>query len=170
MNDKDLFVVFHMTSYSFIARLSFLVIKKKRWCFSSHVQDQPASCETSSADLTGRGASRSDRMSEQLATGYYWDYIAPLGQHVLKYSSIPGTYSPPVYDQSVRWYHMKLPAHIKSVGALGLEQRMREFGLSYVYFRTDLNVLEIWSRSLEQSVLDLTVMFSRLQKTGSHLR
>jgi len=107
---------------------------------------------------------RSHQMSEPLATGYYWDYIAPLGRHVLKYSSISGTYSPPVYDQSVRWYHMKLPAHIKSVGALGLDQRMREFGLLYVYFRTDLNVLEIWSKSLEESVLRLTMMFSRIPK------
>lgn len=100
----------------------------------------------------------------ELAPGYYWEHIVALDRYVLKYASISGVYSPPVYDESVRWYHMKLPSHIKSIGALGLEHRLREFDLVYVFFRTDLNVLEIWSRTLEKSVLSLTIMLNNIKK------
>lgn len=85
--------------------------------------------------------------------GYYWSWIPVLHQWVLRWKPIEGVYSPPVFDQSLRWHHVAIPSHIKSPGVLKLQDLRKDFRVKYIVYRSDLNKFEIWSRELEFSLI-----------------
>jgi hypothetical protein len=94
-------------------------------------------------------------MNSTLPTGYYWQWIQPLNSYVLKYKSIYGTYSPPILDKNLSWYHIKIPSH-KNIKHFELQKKLKEFKCAYIYNRTDINKIEIWSSDLEYAIIKIT--------------
>lgn len=85
--------------------------------------------------------------------GYTWNWIPALGQWVMKWGSIDTVYSPPVLDESMNWYHVSVPDHIKSPGILKPSPDMQ---IAYMYYRKDLHKIEIWSSDIGTAIIRLT--------------
>ena len=102
------------------------------------------------------------------APGYYWTWVEPLQQWVLRWEAVPGVYSPPIHDSSVSWIHIHSPNHIKSPGAISAKAH----DAVYIYHRRDLGegVLEIWSRDLPQSVISINSWFNSIKPATRSLK
>lgn len=87
--------------------------------------------------------------------GYAYHWVEPLQQWIMRWTPEPNNYSPPVLDESVRWMHLAIPSNIKSIGALDLAKLARDHKIVYLYYRTDLNKIEMWSYELEASCISL---------------
>lgn len=101
-------------------------------------------------------------MNSSLPAGYYWQWIAPMNSYILKYKSINDLYSPPILDKSLSWYHMTIPIHIKKFDFIS-QKKLKEFKCVYIYHRTDLNKLEIWSSNLEFSIIKINQFLCSLK-------
>ena len=88
--------------------------------------------------------------------GYSWTWVEPLQEWVLRWEPVDGVYSPPFLDNSLRWYHVAIPAPMKSPGVLRLQKLKKDFHVEYIVYRPDVHKFEIWSRQLEFSIIALT--------------
>lgn len=85
--------------------------------------------------------------------GYTWHWVDALEQWVMKWTAVNNVYSPPVMDHSLKWYHVSVPNHIKSPHIL---KPSHDMCITYMYYRKDLNKIEIWSSDIESAVIRLT--------------
>jgi len=81
--------------------------------------------------------------------GYYWCWIEPLQQWILRWTPIKDIYSPPLLDNSLKWYHVAIPSTIKSPSAIIPLLSWNH----YVYYRPDLHKIEIWAHDIEKAVI-----------------
>ena len=105
--------------------------------------------------------------------GYYWVMVPALGAWTLKWEPVHQVYSPPVLDQSLRWCHIHVPQGVKSFGALlskeddfHFKKLARDTGATYIYFREDLGMIEVWARgrSLEKAISAFGYLFRSLPR------
>lgn len=101
--------------------------------------------------------------------GYFYSWVEPLQTWILKWKSIPGVYSPPVFDENIRWIHLAVPTHIRSVRAFDLEKLAADHGIIYLFYREDLKKLEIWANELEASVISLNQFLNSVRTVKKSL-
>lgn len=92
--------------------------------------------------------------------GYYYQWIAPLQTYGMKWMPLQDIYSPPCLDASMRWMHLAVPEGVNMIPLLGnsamhMEKKAQECGASYLFYRSDLNKIEIWSTDLEGTMIKL---------------
>lgn len=96
--------------------------------------------------------------------GYSYNWIEPLQQWVMRWAPEREVYSPPVLDESIRWIHLSVPSNIKSFGALDTRKLERDHKITYLFYRADLNKIEIWSHDVEASCISLNQYLCSLRQ------
>lgn len=79
--------------------------------------------------------------------GYYYNWVAPLQQWLLKWEPLDNTYSPPVLDHSAQWIHLAPPQGVNAA-PLNCRKIAQDIGAAYVFYRHDLGKLEIWAHDI----------------------
>lgn len=96
---------------------------------------------------------KKNTMQYQLSQGYFWrcqDHQPPM----LEYFPVPNVYCPPIYHPFVQrkqyWIH---PHHLQYMGRIigkngsFFKQITQETGCLYIFFRQDMNCIELWGYS-----------------------
>ena len=101
--------------------------------------------------------------------GYYYNWIAPLQQWGMKWSPIKDVYCPPQLDGSLQWIHLSPPSGVNMIPLLGngnmhLEKMASEIGATYLYYRQDLNKMEIWSHDITNAVTKMSIYLHNMKK------
>lgn len=101
--------------------------------------------------------------------GYYYQWIAPLNQWGMKWTPIQGVYSPPIRDTSISWFHLGVPTDLNIIPILGdgvmhFEKIANDTGATYIFYRADLNKIEIWGKDVITVCIKLTEYFNRLPR------
>lgn len=117
--------------------------------------------------------------------GYFYEWVDPIGDWVLKHMPVQGVYSPPIYDSSLAWYHISIPqgvslGSLKGDGALHFENPVVKLpfqdsaedwfqhwsGATYVFYREDIHKIEVWSTDLHKSVVRIVAWLDEVQKNA----
>jgi len=101
--------------------------------------------------------------------GYYYNWIAPLQQWGMKWHPIRDTYCPPQFDNSLQWFHLSIPHGINMIpligdGCMHCEKIAKEIGATYIYYRQDLNKLEIWAQDITDSITKMTIYLNKIKE------
>ena len=107
--------------------------------------------------------------------GYYYNWVAPLQQWGLKWEPIKDTYCPPVLDHSLRWFHLSVPQGIGMIPLLGddkmhCEKLAEKIGATYLYYRHDINKMEIWAHDTTEAATKLSIYLNELKRRGAENR
>lgn len=105
--------------------------------------------------------------------GYYYNWVAPLQQWLLKWEPVADAYSPPVLDHSAQWAHLTPPQGVNAA-PLNCQKIAQETGATYVYYRQDLGKLEIWAHDITEATTKTAIYLQgirqRQQKPDPKLR
>lgn len=111
---------------------------------------------------------RSERMNyyeHQQHAGYYYIWITPLQQWGMKWRPIKDTYSPPLLDQSLQWIHIAPPQGLNMVPLLGYSEDLaNKIGATYLYYRKDLNKIEIWAQDITSATTKLSIHLRQVKE------
>lgn len=121
------------------------------------------------------------------APGYFYEWVEPIGDWVVKYKPIAGFYSPPIFDKTLSWYQIAVPSEVaigslKGSGALHFEDPIVALpfkdtaggwyqhwsGATYVYYREDIHKIEIWSADLHKSIVRIVGWLESCKKIVNH--
>lgn len=117
------------------------------------------------------------------APGYFYEWVEPIGDWVVKYKPIPGFYSPPIFANNLSWYQISVPkgmsvGSLKGEGALHFENPIVKLpfddsaedwyqhwsGAAYVFYREDIHKIEIWAADLHKSIVRIVGWLEAVQK------
>jgi hypothetical protein len=107
-------------------------------------------------------------VSIQEYPGYYYNWIAPLQQWGMKWHPIKDTYSPPVLDSSLQWIHLAPPQGVNMIPLLGdgemhCQKIAYEIGATYLYFRQDLQKIEIWAQDITEAMTKMSIYLHKIK-------
>lgn len=98
--------------------------------------------------------------------GYYYNWIAPLQQWGVKWRPIKDTYSPPLLDTSLQWFHLD-PMGMNAQVLLGDGiKKAEEIGATYIYYRQDLDKIEIWAQDITDATIKLSIYLQKVKQNS----
>lgn len=105
----------------------------------------------------------------QYHAGYYYNWITPLQEWGLKWRPLKNVYSPPLLDQSLQWVHIAPLQGINVIPLLGdgdmhLEKFAKEIDATYIYYRADMNKMEIWAHDITSAATKLSIYFQQVKE------
>lgn len=122
------------------------------------------------------------------APGYFYEWVEPIGDWVMKYKPIPGFYSPPIFDTNLSWYQISVPEGISfgaliGDGALHFEKPFVSLpfedsaegwyehwsGAAYIFYRQDINKIEVWSSDLSKTLIRVVGWLESVQSFAKSL-
>lgn len=108
-----------------------------------------------------------NRIAVEEFPGYFYNYVWALQQWLIRWEPLEDAYSPPILDHSARWFHLSPPQGV-NLAPLNNKKIAQEINAIYVYYRHDINKLEIWAHDIAAATTNASIYLQGVRQRHQH--